>query len=796
MPPSRQSVQPKTFFLNETHELSPEEKEGGGGFTDYVGISWAAKSARISQTMGKAVEAIQSSRDPLKDDRYFVLAQPVQSIERKSADKKKAPQGTLKEPADFGGKHGKVFDRLGLDLLYVTDDGNAVVHGDREKVAQLQSRAEALNTLGPREQSRWVAIDSFELIPLHLRVDAAWLKAMKPHESSDVVFELQPVLTRVEADRVLRAIADLLVQGEGEKLTGTGTDFSGRFWFRGRATQRSVRSIAKDFYSIEAIHSPLFSMAAGKVRASTHFRPTALPGPAIIDVNSLPCVAVVDLGIPDDHKHLAAYRRGRFIPQDVPAAPVGDHGAFVASRVVFGDCQSQDELNACVGKCSIYDVRVGDYPQGLQRNDLINDKVVMEAMRGVRGAAPDVRVFNLSFGDARPLADFPEVERREKRLMLQDLDNFMFANDALVIVAAGNSPKGVQPNAPYPNHYGDPRWALGPWACGFNSLVCGSHVGQLSTGGLGRVGWPSPFSRVGPGLCEAPVPSFGAPGGNTNDAWGWTSGMGVLGFSGTGLPEDRVGTSCAAPLLAREAALALHNLQKYCAPGTSPFAVAVRAFLALTAEHTTTDSQVRSLAERTLGHGRASADRIVSPISGSAVLLWQGYIESSRDIVRVQLPIPLDWLSQASTPILRLVVCHDSPVNEAAHSTWACRKVKPVIHLGPDADYVRAPSGGHGSYPLIVREYNLSRYASAGQKAAGGDLWLLELSYEEIFAYPPGMDFDPRQRVAFAAELIDRGEARLDPQSAMQALPIAPSMIRLSIQPTAVRNPVIIRTRA
>lgn len=94
-----------------------------------------------------------------------------------------------------------------------------------------------------------------------------------------------------------------------------------------------------------------------------------------------------------------------------------------------------------------------------------------------------------------------------------------------------------------------------------------------------------------------------------------------------------------------------------------------------------------------------------------------------------------------------------------------------------------------------MREYNLSKYDSTGPKTADGDLWLLELAYDEIFAYPPGMDFDPRQRVAFAAELIDRGEAPVDPQAAMQALPIAASMIRLSIQPTAVRSPVIIRTR-
>jgi len=74
-------------------------------------------------------------------------------------------------------------------------------------------------------------------------------------------------------------------------------------------------------------------------------------------------------------------------------------------------------------------------------------------------------------------------------------------------------------------------------------------------------------------------------------------------------------------------------------------------------------------------------------------------------------------------------------------------------------------------------------------------MWLIELSYEEIAPYPPGMDFDPRQRVALAAELFDEGAKRSDPQPAMQALPVAASMTRLSIQPTPIRSPVVIRTR-
>jgi len=618
---------------------------------------------------------------------------------------------------------------------------------------QLHSRSATLDTLGVREQARWVSIDSFEAIPVQLRVDADWLKSLKSTQVSDVVIELQPVLSRVEADRVLRAIADLLAQQEGEKLTGTGTDFSGRYWFRGKANQKSVRTIAKEFYSVQAIHAPLFSIAAAKGKPVPHRPSISIQTPSVpADPKGLPCVAVVDLGVPSDHRQLAQYRRGQFVPQDAPRPPVGDHGAFVASRVVFGECDSDQELSACVGRCSFYDAMVGDYPDGSGQSNRVNDKIVMDAIRGVRGAAPDVRVFNLSFGDARPLDRFPDVERREKRLMLQDLDNFIFATDAIVIVAAGNSPPGVVPNPAYPEHHRDGQWALGPWACGFNTLVCGAFVSRISANGLvTNVGWPSPFSRIGPGMCGAPIPSFCAEGGNTDETFKYQPGLGVWGFSGTGLAEERIGTSHAAPLVAREAALVVAKLQEYCLSGTQPFGVTVRAFLALSASKTTRDATVAELAERTLGLGKTSCTRIISPTNGSAVIIWQGFIESSKDTVRVQLPIPLDWLGKAGDPVLRLVIAADPPVNEAAQATWSCRKIKAVLHLGPEATYLRAQGGAHETYPLMCREYSLSKYAPGNDKAAEGDLWLLELSYEEVFAYPPGMDFDPRQRVAFPA---------------------------------------------
>jgi hypothetical protein len=160
----RRRAVPRTFYLNEAHELASSEKEGGGRLPAYAPVPWASKAKRLTQTLQRVEQLIVASNDPLKNDRFFVLANPVIELEKISKDKKKAPHGTFKEPTEFGGPHGRVFERLGMDLLQVTDAGQAIVHAKKATMQQLRDRAVSLETLGAREQSRWITIDSFEPI--------------------------------------------------------------------------------------------------------------------------------------------------------------------------------------------------------------------------------------------------------------------------------------------------------------------------------------------------------------------------------------------------------------------------------------------------------------------------------------------------------------------------------------------------------------------------------------------------------------------------------------------------------
>lgn len=142
--------EPRTFYLNEQHELSRGEKTPGGQPPKYTGIDWQEKSARLSSSLSRARRTIARSSDPLKDRHYFLLAHPVPELSKTSTNARKAPDGLIVEPTAYGDKDSRTFRRLGVDLLQVTDDGEAVIHARPERLEQLSSTASELGVVGPR----------------------------------------------------------------------------------------------------------------------------------------------------------------------------------------------------------------------------------------------------------------------------------------------------------------------------------------------------------------------------------------------------------------------------------------------------------------------------------------------------------------------------------------------------------------------------------------------------------------------------------------------------------------------
>jgi hypothetical protein len=777
-------IEPQYFYLNEQHELSRVDREGGGSLPKLGKIDWPGKELRLSRSLTRTKRAISESSDPLRTRRYFLLARPEKTVPKLSSDKKKAPTGHFDESVDYAGKDSRILGRLGLDVLSVTDEG-AIVHATPESFERLASHAPNLSGLGRAEQARWAFVSDFDLVPGRLRADEEWLRTVRSAGGHETIVELQPLLTRSEGSLVLTAIAEQLRRQDDEAILGSGTDFSGRSWLRAKLATRTIARIVKDFFSVQALHGPLLSaaMATGRRAASTGREPRQEASQEF----DLPIVAVVDTGVAHNHPRLEPFRRGTFVhPQSQGA--LGSHGTFVTSRVVFGD--QPDPINAPpIAECRFVDVVVAKGPKS------IDDKIVVNSIEIVSANFPDARAFNLSFGDYVAFNLRPIVERTQRLFLTQDLDNLIFARDLLVVVAAGNSEPGLLPTPTYPEHWQDPSWGLGHWAVGFNTIKCGSFVREWSLlDGIADVPFaPSPFGKAGPGLADAPAPDFSAHGGNSAANYQQAPGLGVWGLTPAGLWEDRCGSSFAAPMLSRLCAFALQILQQVCPAGSYPFATTVKALLSLISTRPTLPARLEAAAERTLGFGEPERARLTSADSNSALFVWQGVLSHKGDIARVFIVIPKAWLEEAGDPVCDVAVAWDTPVNGAVPNVYGCRRVDFKLKPSPDADAMRGSRGAPGSYPLRVRTYALKKILEA--KLVLDDLWIAELSYEETCDYPPTQTFSPEQRVSFALRLRDRDELA-SPQTAVQSSPVAATMTRLSAATIPVQTPVILKAPA
>ncbi|WP_163861819.1 S8 family serine peptidase [Myxococcus eversor] len=774
------------YFLNEGHELSRAEKEGGGGKPKFGRIDWAKRGQILSQSLTAARQTMDRSLDPTTTDRLFLLATPVLAIPKLSDNKKKHPTGEFDERPSFAGKESLIFRRLGIDLVDVAATGEAVVHVTSQRVEKLLKTTAALEKEGEREQARWAPLDRFDVVPPHMKVDDSWLENISKSTPVESVIRLHASLTRIDIELVLRAITESILT-EGETLIRAGRSFSGRPWFSAMLRRKSIERLTKEFPSIQAIHPPMLTALDGARKKSTaKSTQTAVPStpPPLTTTppSNLPVVGVLDCGIPQNHNLLGNFIRGRYTGRN-SSAVAGDHASLVASRIVFGELNFYSGVSVPPpGNIAIVDVIVADPIHSTAAKTVIQDEDVVDAIGTVTTGNPEVRVFNLSFSGS-PLHNDGRVETTERLIYAQDLDNFIFANDVVVIMSAGNSLGGMQPTKLYPDHIDDPQWKLGGWVSGISTLKCGAFVSHpVSTGIVNTVGWPSPFTRIGPPISQAAAPEFSAPGGDVGANYQSIPGGGVWCCSSTGEWEDHPGTSFAAPLLAREAALTVERLQKIAG---RPFAALVRAVMTLTAarrgENTYT-KPIAALAERSLGRGFPDSTVLATPRAERALIFWQGLLEASGDIARVQLPLPKAWLVKAKEPRVRLIVSWDPPVNHATPETWACREVTAQLRPAPNERALPPSKNARvRNSPLLDRTYNLSA-VHLDEKGIdiSDDLWVVELSYQEVAAYPVGVSIGPSQRVAFVAELTDDHESPTSPHDEIQKIKLTQTMTQLT----------------
>lgn len=398
-----------------------------------------------------------------------------------------------------------------------------------------------------------------------------------------------------------------------------------------------------------------------------------------------PLVGLIDSGVRSAHALLGPALEGVEVLSGL--FPDGEdesgHGTRVAGLILHGP------LDVALGRgvglrpfCRLLSVRVLDGDSMFPAN-ILWEKELEEAIRYC--AEQGASVINLSIGDdesiyraprATPVAALLDQLARELQLVL--------------VVSAGNVPvpdyATIDGDLPFQYwrdlHAREDTSLIDP-APSALALTVGGVCLTRAAGGLnrseqaglqpvGQEGWPSPFSRHGPGIAGAIKPELSAPGGSfaldpgipalVDDAE-----LAVISTGGGDLStrdrllEASVGTSLAAPLVTRVSAAVLARH-----PGISPNLVRALVLQSVSNPPFTaeleggTEGERRNLVLDLVGYGSPAIDDAIESRDHRVVLVAEASIQV--DGVHIyEVPIPSSFFESGGTRDVTVALAFDPP---------------------------------------------------------------------------------------------------------------------------------------
>lgn len=402
-----------------------------------------------------------------------------------------------------------------------------------------------------------------------------------------------------------------------------------------------------------------------------------------------PRVCILDSGVVTLHPLLSSNvgHAAGFHSQITSAADGHGHGTGVAGLAVFGDVRGCIDRADFSSPVTLFSARLLDDNNRLDDEKLVVNQI-SDAVRMFAKAPHACRVFNLSFGDDSPLFALPGGKQGP---WAQVLDALARELGVVFVVAAGNVPVGGRtlPEAErlileHPRHLLDEEHGISDPGTAALAITVGAvaeradvsrprpGMGQDIVRPVANPGEPAPYTRVGPGIRGAIKPEFVEDGGN----------MALTGFGGvrrlTAEPASAVwtlsrevsrtlfapfiGTSFAAPRVARAAAMTMHALKLHM--GTAPSANLVRAVLGAASRASRTDFEGNlgaGTGVRFTGYGRVDEEFALSSSDRRVVLVADERLKLDHFLM-FEVPAPSAFLTGRGKKRLTVSLAFDPPV--------------------------------------------------------------------------------------------------------------------------------------
>lgn len=407
-----------------------------------------------------------------------------------------------------------------------------------------------------------------------------------------------------------------------------------------------------------------------------------------------PRVCIIDSGIVSNHPLLAPYvgHAEAVLTQAESPADINGHGTMVGALAVFGDVRACYEERSFVSSITLFSARVLN-----ERNEFDDEKLIInqfrQAIETFMSPPHNCRIFNISIGGYTPGLD---THTRRQNRWAEALDLLAHELKVLLVVAAGNHAEAIAFNAEdaeailrdYPALLLRPAARLNDFATAAIPITVGALAQHDAIAVrrppydndivciIAKADEPSPMTRSGPGIQGAIKPEFVHYGGSMIFDRGAArkihsdEGTAVMSFSHE--PTERlfaydIGTSFAAPRIARLAALVQHQLQQELTE--TPHPNLVRAILATSAAiPEAAQKRLNQLSRldkhaaiKICGYGLPeeglalrSSDRRVTLYAQSQLPLDHFHI--------YRIPIPETFLQAAGTRSITVALAFDPPV--------------------------------------------------------------------------------------------------------------------------------------
>lgn len=418
---------------------------------------------------------------------------------------------------------------------------------------------------------------------------------------------------------------------------------------------------------------------------------SAFPTPPLPSPDG-PRICVVDSGATSNHPLLINNfgHAESVLTSTATTADENGHGTMVAGLAVFGHiraCYSDGHFSSPV---TLYSARVLNAGNRFDDETLIV-KQMQKAIDAFVREPYACRVFNLSLGDDKAWLQ----QNTRQSLWAESLDIIAREKNVLLVLSTGNHNLDDARNSTeaeavvtgYPDYLFAPECGLAEPATAAIPLTVGGitesaspavRLGRASddiTFGIAEPLQPSPFTRIGPGINDAIKPEFVAVAGNSAfrgmssyRTVGSDHGMSVMSLSHT--PSERlfafdVGTSFAAPLVARTAAIVWKRIETDL--GREPQANLVRAVLATAAgvpeptkqllAPTRNEEEIR----RVCGYGLIDEELAIESADRRVTMLYQGSLPlDTIDIFEV--PIPVEFRNASGRKQITVAIAFNPPV--------------------------------------------------------------------------------------------------------------------------------------